>query len=93
MDVSRKKLYLLCGSVLPLMVCTGIVYSILSIYLHEELGIDLQEQEVETLGGFLMKLFNKIPKAGDSTRFKNMTFVIDEIDKNRIKRVTIKKQS
>jgi MFS family permease len=41
MDASRKKLYLLCGSVLPLMICTGIVYSIFSIYLHEEMGFSL----------------------------------------------------
>jgi len=37
----RKRLYKLCASVLPLMVCTGMVYSILSIYLHEELGFSI----------------------------------------------------
>ena len=37
MDPNRKKLYILCVSVLPLMICTGIVYTILSIYLVDEL--------------------------------------------------------
>ena len=37
MDPNRKKLYVLCVSVLPLMICTGIVYTILSIYLVDEL--------------------------------------------------------
>ena len=38
MDRHRRRLYVLCVSVLPLMVCTGIVYTILSIYLVDELG-------------------------------------------------------
>ena len=38
MDHHRRRLYVLCVSVLPLMVCTGIVYTILSIYLVDELG-------------------------------------------------------
>ena len=37
MDQHRRQLYVLCISVLPLMVCTGIVYTILSIYLVDEL--------------------------------------------------------
>lgn len=37
-NVHRKRLYLLCASVLPVMVCSGIVYTILSIYLVEALN-------------------------------------------------------
>lgn len=33
----RKLLYLLCVSVLPLMLCSGMVYSVLSLYFHEAL--------------------------------------------------------
>ena len=46
MDLQRKKLYILCVSVLPLMICTGIVYTILSIYLVDEL-----EFSKSTVGG------------------------------------------
>lgn len=38
MEPHRRKLYLLCVSVLPLMICTGVVYTILSLYLVDELG-------------------------------------------------------
>lgn len=37
MNPQRKKLFILCGSVLPIMICTGIVYTILSVYMVEEL--------------------------------------------------------
>lgn len=41
MEEYRKKLYLLCASVLPIMICTGMVYTILSIYMYEERGFSL----------------------------------------------------
>lgn len=34
----RKLLYLLCASVLPLMVCSGMVYSVMSLYIRDDLG-------------------------------------------------------
>ena len=37
MNPQRKKLFILCGSVLPIMICTGIVYTILSVYMVEKL--------------------------------------------------------
>ena len=35
MNMQKKKLYLVCLAVFPFMVCTGIVYSIISIYMAE----------------------------------------------------------
>lgn len=37
MEENRRRLYLLCISILPIMICTGMVYSILAIYMHDEL--------------------------------------------------------
>ena len=45
-DVHRRRVYVLCVFILPLMVCTGVVYTILSIYLVDELGFALP-----TVGG------------------------------------------
>ena len=36
--MDRKALYLLCLSILPLMVCSGMVYSVLTIYISQDLG-------------------------------------------------------
>jgi MFS family permease len=35
---NKKALYLLCLSVLPLMICSGMVYSVLSLYIADDLG-------------------------------------------------------
>jgi len=49
-EAHRKGLYLLCASVLPVMVCTGIIYTILSIYLVE--GLNFSKSSI----GFLFAL-------------------------------------
>ncbi len=36
--MENKALYLFCFSIFPLMVCSGMVYSILAIYLNQQLG-------------------------------------------------------
>jgi len=36
--MERKKLYVLCACALPLMICSGLVYSMFSLYMAEVLG-------------------------------------------------------
>lgn len=36
--MERKKLYILCACALPLMICSGLVYSMFSLYMAEVLG-------------------------------------------------------
>jgi MFS family permease len=36
--MGRRKLYILCGCVLPLMICSGLVYSMFSVYMGDVLG-------------------------------------------------------
>jgi MFS family permease len=36
--MERKKLYLLCACILPLMICSGLVYSMFSLYMADVLG-------------------------------------------------------
>ncbi|MDI6889747.1 MAG: MFS transporter [Thermodesulfovibrionales bacterium] len=33
--MDKKKLYILCACIFPLMVCSGIIYSMFSLYLYE----------------------------------------------------------
>jgi len=59
--------------------------------LKEDLGIDAESQEAETVGGFIMQLFERIPKQNDTVKYKDFTFIVDEVKKNRIQQATIKK--
>jgi MFS family permease len=36
--MEKKKLYVLCACILPLMICSGLVYSMFSLYMGEVLG-------------------------------------------------------
>lgn len=36
--MEKKKLYILCACVLPLMICSGLVYSMFSLYMSDVLG-------------------------------------------------------
>jgi putative hemolysin len=46
--------------------------------------------ESESLGGLILELNNELPKAGDQISFEQFTFVIESVDRKRIKRVRVK---
>ncbi|MDZ4340183.1 MAG: transporter associated domain-containing protein, partial [candidate division NC10 bacterium] len=56
----------------------------------EELGIRLPEGEFETLGGFLLSLFQKIPDAGEEVHYAGIRFVVAESDKRSIVKVRVR---
>ncbi len=41
--MGKRRLYILCGCILPLMICSGLVYSMFSLYLGEVLGAPRSE--------------------------------------------------
>ncbi|MDP8216525.1 MAG: hemolysin family protein [Candidatus Kaelpia imicola] len=58
--------------------------------LGDELGIDLKTPGIASLGGLLLNLFQKVPSSGQSIEYKDLRFFINEVSRNRIKKVTIK---
>ncbi len=58
--------------------------------LKELLNVEIEEN-YSTLSGLLLSLFQKIPSSGQSLEYKNLKFFIDEVSRNRIKKVTVKK--
>ena len=62
-----------------------------SLYdLNEELNTHFKAKGVETLGGFMIHLFGRIPKSGESLRYRAYLFSVDDVRKHRIRKVTIK---
>ena len=60
--------------------------------LDEELGIDLQSDSSETIGGFIIDMLGEIPDENDVGRiieFENYRFKIMSIGERRIERVKI----
>ncbi len=60
--------------------------------INEELRIDIPEREdYETLAGFLLYKLGRIPSAGDEYEYKDLRFIIREMDGPKIARVEIQK--
>jgi putative hemolysin len=71
-------------------------------HINENLGLDLPEEEdYETLGGFLLSRLHHIPRAGEILRYQDLTFLvrkasprgIEEILVSRIPRIETEKIS
>ena len=50
----------------------------------------LSSDDYDTMAGYVMGLFGYIPKQGEEISYKNITFTVEEIEKNRIESLKIK---
>ena len=55
----------------------------------EESIFEEHKFEAETLAGFILEITGKFPKKNDKVSFKNYNFIIEAIDKKRIKQVKV----
>jgi len=62
---------------------------------NEELGLDLPEGDYDTLSGFLLRQFSRIPDSGDElyydTRVGQLHFIVREASSRRIESVSIER--
>lgn len=57
-----------------------------------ELNIDIkfdEFEEVKTLGGLVISLAGRIPQVRDEVKIKNARFIVEKIDKHRIKQIKV----
>jgi putative hemolysin len=60
--------------------------------LNDEYELDLPEDEdYDTVGGFVLARLGYVPKAGEQLDYKNLKFTIAAAEPRRINRVTIRK--
>ena len=57
--------------------------------LSDLIGIAIEDEEHETLAGFLMDRSEKIPSAGDRIRDADVTFTVEEVDGKRASTIRI----
>jgi gliding motility-associated protein GldE len=56
----------------------------------ERVGVDFSdEKEVESVGGFIIKLLGRLPTTGEELEYKNLHFIVEKVDRNRIRRVKV----
>ena len=64
-------------------------YRILNIDSAIELVFEQARGEAETIAGFLLEIAGVFPEKGQQISFENYLFVIENIDKKRIKQIKI----
>ena len=52
-------------------------------------GLGDAGSQVSTLGGFVTMLFQRLPQAGESVKFKNLRFTVKETKKRRITKIMV----
>lgn len=57
---------------------------------NEATNLELTSEEFDSIGGFLVGKFERIPSKGESLEFENIVFYIEEINKNRIEKIVLK---
>ncbi|OGC93792.1 MAG: hypothetical protein A2W25_06635 [candidate division Zixibacteria bacterium RBG_16_53_22] len=57
--------------------------------LNDEAGLDLPEEEFETVGGLMYDLAGSIPEKGKAIEYHNITFIAERIEGQRIVKVKV----
>jgi CBS domain containing-hemolysin-like protein len=57
--------------------------------LNEQLGLEIPDEDFDTLGGFVFELFGKIPVRYEKIDYKSIEFVIQEMEGHKIKSIKI----
>ena len=60
--------------------------------INEILNIEIPENGFETLGGFIFDLLGRVPKKGEKIKYQDCQMIIEQVVKNRIRRVKIIKE-
>ena len=59
------------------------------IDVNETLGINLESEEFDSIGGFIIGYLKHIPEENELIEVENVKFNIESIDKNRINKIRI----
>lgn len=57
--------------------------------LNDLLGINLESEDFESVGGFIIGEIGRLPKTGEILQYNNIKFIMEKVDKNRIKKIRI----
>jgi len=60
--------------------------------INEHLGWDLPEGDYETLGGFLLSLFRRVPGPGERIRYNDMVFSVKDSNTRSIQELVVEEQ-
>lgn len=57
--------------------------------INDDIGVNIESEEFDSLGGFIIGELGRLPEKHEEVLYENMRFIVEDIDKNRIKKVRI----
>ena len=57
--------------------------------MNELIGVEIESEDFNTIGGFIFGLFGHLPKVGDQLRYKDVKFLIMEMEGKKIEKIKI----
>ena len=55
--------------------------------LNDQLGLDLESEDYDSIGGFIIGLLDHLPEEGEEVTHRNLRLVVDKVDRNRIDKI------
>jgi len=56
---------------------------------NEITGINIETKEFDSIGGFVLGQFGRLPQVGETIKYNNIDFKIESVDKNRIDKLRV----
>lgn len=57
--------------------------------INDRLGLDLESEDYDSIGGFIIGQIDRLPEEGEEVTYKGIRLVVETLDKNRIERVRL----
>lgn len=58
-------------------------------FLNDQLHLNINDEEYDTIGGYVFGAFGRIPEVGESIVSENKRFTVQALDKHRIERIKV----
>ncbi|MGI9547991.1 MAG: transporter associated domain-containing protein, partial [Flavobacteriaceae bacterium] len=59
------------------------------VKIEDEDDFEEQKGESETIAGFVLEIAGGFPRRGETIRFKNYEFLVESLDKKRLKQIKV----
>jgi len=57
--------------------------------ISELIGVNMESEEFDSIGGLVMGQLGRIPKEKEEVKYNNIKFIVEKVDRNRVKKVRI----
>lgn len=56
---------------------------------NDLIGTNIESEEFDSIGGFIIGQLGRFPEMGETIEYQNIKFIIEELDKNRVRKVRV----